>query len=58
MQEAVEKLSAVQEDGDQKKPINWFVGAKIIADLETAVRGVRENVCWVLKKRIGEYRKL
>lgn len=45
MHKAVEKLSAVQEDGDEKKPINGFVGSQIMADLERAVSGVHENVC-------------
>lgn len=44
-QEAFEKLSAVQEDGDEKKPINGFVGSQIRADLERAVSGVHGNVC-------------
>lgn len=44
-QEAVEKLSAVQEDGDEEKPINGFVGSQIRADLERAVSGVHGNVC-------------
>lgn len=44
-QEAVEKLSTAQEDGDEKKPINGFVGSQIRADLERAVSGVQGKVC-------------
>lgn len=45
MQEAVEKLSAVQEDGDEQKPINGFVGSQLMADLERAFSGMHENAC-------------